>query len=479
LKLVVLAAGKGERFYPFSLTRPKPMMQVLSKPILEWVLRRAKEAGFDEAIIVVGPLGSRIKAYLKDGRRLGMRIEYVEQSRPLGTADAVIKAFEKVKDDVLIVYGDLLLERGEILGKVKEEMQKEELVVATVEVKDYGRYPAAIVKDGYVEKLMYQPRPWEFAANRAMIGIIGMRRRIIEEYLDITPPLIENTPVGIAPPHEKDLFETIYIAHRDGVKVRSVDVKHGWYDVDKPWDPLIASYLMAEWEAKKIKESQISSAARIEEGVKMKGVVIVEDDVVIKDGTVIKGPVWIGRETTVNEYSYIIGPVSTGERCVIGPFSRLWGAFLGREVRVEHCADVCGAVVLDSTFIVHWSHVSGVIGERCDFGAGTICGTLRFDDKEVQVMVRGRLESTGLRGFGVIMGDYSRTGVGVLIHPGRIIGPYSMVGPGVVVRENIKPFTAVLLKEQKLETRPWGPEIYEGTRGWLDERIKDYEKYFS
>ena len=98
---------------------------------------------------------------------------------------------------------------------------------------------------------------------------------------------------------------------------------------------------------------------------------------------------------------------------------------------------------------------------RTDIGAATVCGTLRFDDRDTPIQVEGRYEVPPYGANATYMGDYCRTGVNAIIMPGRRIGAYSVVGPGVILYDDVPSKTMVMAK-QELITKPWGPERY----GW-------------
>lgn len=108
MKAVVLAAGQGVRLQPLTLTRPKPMIKVGGKPILEHCLNALKSSGIDETVVVVHFIADAVRQYFGDGKKLGLKIEYVEQKAMLGTGDAAAVAEPFMKDEFLLVYGDLL-----------------------------------------------------------------------------------------------------------------------------------------------------------------------------------------------------------------------------------------------------------------------------------------------------------------------------------------------------------------------------------
>ena len=95
------------------------------------------------------------------------------------------------------------------------------------------------------------------------------------------------------------------------------------------------------------------------------------------------------------------------------------------------------------------SHVvDSVIGEDCDFGAGTITANYRFDRKPIKMRVKGEMVSTGREEMGVVMGDDVKTGVGVLFMPGVKVGCNSWIGPNIVVYKDVPSNTIMSLKQQ-------------------------------
>lgn len=88
MKAVILAAGQGTRMGPLTYNRPKVMLPVANKPILEHIICSARDAGIHEFVIVVGYYSETIKEYFGDGARFGVNIQYALQEKQRGTADA-------------------------------------------------------------------------------------------------------------------------------------------------------------------------------------------------------------------------------------------------------------------------------------------------------------------------------------------------------------------------------------------------------
>jgi len=107
MKAVILAGGKGARLAPYTKILPKPLMPIGDMPILEVILRQLKRAGVDEAILTVGHLSELLRSFFQDGQRLGIRISYSYEDRPLGTTGP-IALIDGLDDTFVVTNGDVL-----------------------------------------------------------------------------------------------------------------------------------------------------------------------------------------------------------------------------------------------------------------------------------------------------------------------------------------------------------------------------------
>lgn len=109
-RAVVLAAGRGTRMMPLTADRPKPLIPVAGRPILERILLGLRAAGIEEAIIVHGYLGAMIEAYFGTGTRVGLRLSYCAQQTQDGTAGAVrLTEVLCAGEPFLLHWGDILV----------------------------------------------------------------------------------------------------------------------------------------------------------------------------------------------------------------------------------------------------------------------------------------------------------------------------------------------------------------------------------
>ena len=175
MKAVILAAGKGKRLRPITATRPKPMIPLAGKPLLEHTILGLKNAGIDHLLLITGYRENDIKEYFNDGiDKFGINIEYITQKEHFGTAHAANYAKNFVKnDDFLLMYGDILVDK-QVYKDVVEIFNKNEndgvISLITVEnPQDYG----IITLDSQlnVKSITEKPDPSLNLGNLANAGI--------------------------------------------------------------------------------------------------------------------------------------------------------------------------------------------------------------------------------------------------------------------------------------------------------------------
>ncbi len=411
MKAVVLAAGEGVRLRPLTLTRPKHLLPVGGKPLIVRLLESLKSVGIREAVLVTYYKADMLKNYLKSGESLGMSLEYVSQRGVLGTADAVLRAEEHVRGEpFLVVYGDLLVS-PEAVRRVVEDFRKggASASMAVVEVERPWSYGVVSLEEGRVKAIVEKPPKGREPSNLANAGVYVFSEDVFR-FLKKTGKSVRG---------EYELTDTITAMVEDGLEVRAVEVDpEDWMDVGYPWSLLEANErVLKNLEAKILGE--------------------------VEEGAVIKGPVYVGEGARVRSGAYVEGPVYIGPGADVGPncYIRRYTS-LGARVRVGNACEIKNSIVMDGTHIAHLSYVGdSVIGERCNFGAGTLIANLRFDDRPVRVMVKDRLVDSGRRKLGVIMGDEVKTGVNVSIMPGVKVGPRSWIAAGLTVYRDVPPDT--------------------------------------
>ena len=110
MKIVIIAGGQGTRIASVNSEIPKAMIPVCGKPIIEHELELCKRYGFTDFLFVIGHMGDQISSYFGDGEKWGVRIEYYQEMRPLGTAGALGYLKDKLTEDFFVLYGDTIVD---------------------------------------------------------------------------------------------------------------------------------------------------------------------------------------------------------------------------------------------------------------------------------------------------------------------------------------------------------------------------------
>lgn len=110
MKTVIMAGGMGTRIAAVNALVPKPMITILGKHILEYQIECLEKQGYTDIIIVIGYKGEQIQAYFKDGTDFGVKIEYIVEQTPLGTAGALYLLKNRIEEEFLLINGDIIFD---------------------------------------------------------------------------------------------------------------------------------------------------------------------------------------------------------------------------------------------------------------------------------------------------------------------------------------------------------------------------------
>jgi len=158
MKAVILAGGKGTRMRPLTYAIPKVLLPINERPMLEHIIYYLKEHGITEVIISIGYLAHQIKNYLGDGSKMGVKIEYIEEKEPLGTAGCLNLCRDKLTETFILMGGDNVttMDLTEMIEFHKKK--KAEATVGLFELQqsvEYGVYD--IDKDNRVKGFQEKP----------------------------------------------------------------------------------------------------------------------------------------------------------------------------------------------------------------------------------------------------------------------------------------------------------------------------------
>jgi UDP-N-acetylglucosamine diphosphorylase/glucosamine-1-phosphate N-acetyltransferase len=370
---VILAAGEGQRLRPFTVNRPKAMISVADKPILQFIIESLVDNGIRNIVLVVGYRKEQVYDYLGSGERCGASITYINQMSQLGTAHALMQAKDAVEAEFLVLSGDNLIEAHTIAGFLQARPE----AVLVKRVSDPVRYGVVNIQQGEVRDIVEKPE--EARSNLVNTGIYAFTRDIFkfaESVLDI-PDALNNM-----------------IA--EGYSIAALETEGTWLDVVYPWDIISLNNAL-------LKNIDVSLGGTIETGVSVKGKVVVGPDSVVRSGSCIYGPAVIGSGCDIGPQVCIMPATSIGDNVAISSFTEIKNTVVGDDVTIGP-----GCIISDS-----------VIDKGCVLQG-------RFTALGGQSEVRVNGESPEIN-VGVIMGEECNVESGVTAQPGVIVGNYCKV----------------------------------------------------
>ncbi|HUL62797.1 MAG TPA: bifunctional sugar-1-phosphate nucleotidylyltransferase/acetyltransferase, partial [Methanocella sp.] len=383
---VILAAGEGTRMRPLTENRPKVMLPIANRPMLEYTLLAARDAGISDILLIVGYRQQSIVDYFGDGSRLGLKIEYATQEKQLGTGHAFGMAAGRCGGGgrFIAMNGDVTVSAGHLR---KLAARGEDAIISVKPVDDPKAFGVIETNGALVTRIVEKsPQP---PTNMANAGVYLFSPCIFEA--------IAKTP--LSPRGEIEVTDALQALIDSGRSVGYEVMGEDWMDIGRPWDLLAANELALK-----------AATPRVEGEV--------------EPNATLKGPVSVGKGTIVRNGAYIVGPVSIGDNCDIGPncFVRAYTS-IGNNAHIGNAVEVKNSIIMNGAKIGHLSYVGdSVIGERCNFGAGTKIANLRLDEKSIPTTINGKRVDSGRRKLGCIMGDDVHTGIGSLINVGTTIG---------------------------------------------------------
>ena len=397
---LILAAGKGTRMWPLTENMPKPLLPLCGRSIIEQQITTLKNVGVKKINILIGHRMKEISDLLGNGKKYGVKINYIVQSEQKGTGHAVSLAEKHINKSFFCLNGDTLIDEANLKLLAKKDNG---MAMMVTNVDDGSNFGAVKSKDGKLTEIIEKGFSGKSAINA---GIYLFNKKIFESLRSIKTSIRG----------ELELTDALILN-----KIYTIEYEGFWKDIGSPWDLLTANEVCID----KI-ENEING--NIEDNVNINDKIYLGKNSVIKSGTYIEGPLWIG------------------DNCIIGPNAYLRkGTVLCGNNKVGAASEIKNSILFEGAKAPHHNYVGdSIIGKNCNLGSGTKIANLRLDKKEINVIHRGKRVDTGRRKLGVIMGDNVATGINSSINSGTIIGNDTAIGPHALVSGTYEPKSLII-----------------------------------
>jgi mannose-1-phosphate guanylyltransferase/phosphomannomutase len=349
MKAVVMAGGFGTRIQPLTNSRPKPMLPVVNKPMMEHTMMTLKDLGITEFIVLLYFKPEIIKDYFGDGSDFGIKITYVVPDDDYGTAGAVKLAQEYIGDEnFIIISGDLVTDFDfqKIFDYHAEKKSK--LTITLTSVENPLEFGVVIAnEEGKIEKFLEKPSWGEVFSDTINTGIY-----IIEpEILDYIPKN-ENYDFG------KDLFPSLM---RKGIDLMAGYAQGYWRDVGNP-----ESYRDVYND---ILTGKIDLKIAGQKSTFPDGVLYSEETYTFDKSIEFIGTVVLGKNVTLGN-NVKLNNVVIGDNVTIGKDCKIRNTVIWNDVNIGHNTILNDSVICNNNLICKnvTANAGMILAEGCEVG---------------------------------------------------------------------------------------------------------------
>ncbi len=350
MKAILLAGGKGTRLRPLTIHTPKPIVPIFNRPFLHYqidLLRQVPEV--DEIILSLNYQPGRIEEIFGDGSGLGIKIRYVVEPEPLGTAGAIRYAGDSLTESVIVFNGDVLtqIDLAAVLRLHRERRAKATIVLTPVDNPTaYGLVETDA--DGNVRRFVEKPAADQITTNHINAGIYVLE-----------PDTFDRIPRAVPWSIERSYFPSL--VERSETFVAYVYEGY-WIDIGTPdkytqvhRDIMDGRYVTAPFAGLPPARLAVDPGARVDTAAIVQGPCFIDEGAVVRAGARIGPYSVVGRQTQIEEDASVEGAI-IWPNCRISREARVRNAILGRNCHLGRAASVGdGAVLGDKTTLTDYT----------------------------------------------------------------------------------------------------------------------------
>ena len=376
MQAIILTAGEGARLSGWTTNRPKGMISLGNRPILDYLVRGIAESGIKEINMVVGYGKNSVMSYFGDGTNFNCNINYLFQDERTGTIEALKIGLDGIRDEFILVPGDNFVSSNAFKNLRKFNTN----VLLSGQAERWSKWGEIEVIGGEAKITFENPNAY---GRIHFTGIMKISKSLALRLIEISGTHLGEALQSLGSEYPFEVVKADY-----------------WHNIVYPWD-LISGNSMA------LRDNLLYKNGKIEANVSIKGDVSIGKGTVIRSGTYLQGPLSIGDNCDVGPNS-VIGPsVSIGDNTTIGAFTEIVDSIIMKNCEIGSYCSLKGSIVGEDNIL--GSHCTAVPSNR-------------------NIMYLGQEFSISNRG--AMVGDVCRIGSRAILEGGSILLSNATIGEG-------------------------------------------------
>ncbi len=367
MQALILVGGEGTRLRPLTSTMPKPVVPLVNRPFMTFMLEWLRSHGVDDVIMSCGFMAHGMRDVLGDGSQLGLRVRYLEEPKPLGTGGALKFAEELLAQRFFMLNGDVLTDIDLSAQLVQHERTGARATLALIGVDDPSAYGLVRRNDDLsVREFVEKPGPEQIDTNLINAGAYIIERDVVDEM----------APAGTNISIEREVFPKLVSAGLFGYEADGY-----WLDIGTPDRYLQATYDILEGNVTTEIGRQLADAGlALTEGATVTGRVVppalVAADCTVAAHAIVGGRTVLGEGVTIDEGAHVESSVLF-ERVTVGRRTTISGSIVGAGVTIGAGCHIGTGVVLGEGVTIGSDNVLAA-GARIFPGVHLPDGAIKF-----------------------------------------------------------------------------------------------------
>jgi len=376
VQAIILTAGEGARLSGWTTNRPKGMINLGNRPILDYLVRGITDSGIKEINMVVGYGKNSVMSYFGDGTSFNCKINYHFQDERTGTIEALKIGLNGIHDEFILVPGD-----NYVSSKAFKNLRKFNTnILLSGQAERWSKWGEIEVIEGKAKITFDNPNAY---GRIHFTGIMKINKSLALRLIELSGSHLGEALQTLGSEYPFEVVKSDY-----------------WHNIVYPWD-LISGNSMA------LRDNLIYKNGKVEANVSIRGDVSIGKGTIIRSGTYLQGPLSIGDNCDIGPNS-VIGPsVSVGDNTTIGAFTEIVDSIIMKNCEIDSYCSLKGTVVGEDNIL--GSHCVAVPNNR----------NIMYLGKEFSISNRGAM-----------IGDGCRIGCRAILEGGSILLSNATVGEG-------------------------------------------------